>query len=83
MQDEIARPLATPISSKPKPTPSSFLEPEDSKVSVLSDDTIDDFIQADFAVVQFYSWRCSWSQRVFPEYTKASVELKRLDPDIK
>lgn len=53
------------------------MEPEHVAVSVLSSHTIDDFIKADFAVVTFYSANAD-----SPEYTKASVELKRLAPVI-
>eukprot|EP00752_Nemacystus_decipiens_P011255 g10003.t1 len=73
--------LQTHASSKPASPP--LVEPEDSEVSVLSEDTIDGFIQSDFAVVQFYTRRCVWCQKLSPEYTKASIKLKRLDPDIK
>lgn len=60
------------------------MEPEDSAVSVLSDDNFHDFIKAEMAVVNF--WGASWngfSRRLAPEYTKASIELKRVDPTIR
>lgn len=49
----------------------------------MSKDTIDDFVLADFTVVEFYVPWCSRCHTLFEEYTKASIELKRVDPDIK
>lgn len=63
--------------------PSPLAEPEDSEVTVLSKDTIDDFITADFAVVEFYAPLSPICVRFSPEFTKASIELKRVDPAIK
>lgn len=60
-----------------------MVEPEESAVSVLSEDTFDDFIQADFAVVNFYMPGSVHCIKLFPEYTKASIELRLLDPEIK
>ena len=68
----------------PAPAPKkSFQEPEDSAVSVLSVETFDDFIQADFAVVDFFMPWSGHCKKLFPEYTQASIELRLLDPDIK
>lgn len=74
----------TPAPKKP-PSPQipSYPEPEDSAVSVLVKDTLDDFIQDEFAVVDFYMPWSGHCKKLRPEYTKASIELKRLDPEIK
>lgn len=80
-QQEIARPLASPVSSKRRTNP--FVEPEDSEVSDLSKDTFDDFVQAEFAVVYFYMPWSNYCKTLRPQYTEASIELRRLDPDIK
>lgn len=75
--------VTPPPSASNKPTLLPLKEPEESEVIVLSKDTIDDFVRAELAVVEFYA---SWShhcRRLFPEYTKASIELRGLDPAIK
>lgn len=58
-------------------------EPEGSAVSDLSKDTFEDFIEAEFAVVHFYDPWSNSDKGFGPEYSKASIELERLDPDIK
>lgn len=63
--------------------PLPLVEPEESEVSVLSQHNIDDFIRAGFAAVEFYAPKCPHCVTLFPEYTKASIELKRVDPDIR
>lgn len=52
-------------------------------MSVLSEDTFDDFIQAEFAVVDFYMPWSGHCKMLFPQYTQASIELALLDPNIK
>ena len=51
-------------------------------MSVLSKDTFDDFIQADFAVVDFYLPWSTHCQKLRPQYSEASIELRRRNPAI-
>lgn len=49
----------------------------------MSKGALNDFIEAEFAVVEFYKPRCNLCRMLWPECTKASIELKRLNSDIK
>lgn len=69
------------VSTAPPQPP--YVEPEDSAVSVLLMDTFDDFVRADFAVVHFCRPSFFHCKRLFPEYTRASIELKGFDVAIK
>ncbi|CAM9895812.1 unnamed protein product, partial [Ectocarpus sp. 4 AP-2014] len=67
----------------PKRPPSPRLvEQEDSEVTVLTKANSQQFIAGEFAVVEFYVW-CGHCEKLFPEYTEASKELKEIDPTIK
>lgn len=58
---------------------------EDGAVSILDHLTIGDFIQAELAVVEFHLGSGGWGvhQMCSPEYSKASIELERVDPTVK
>lgn len=81
VQDGVTPLPLPPVSNKPPLLP--LKEPEESEVSVLSKDTIFDFVEAEFAVVEFYAPTWPHCRMLFPEYTKASIELRALDPSIR
>lgn len=82
IKDGVEPPPPPPAPKRPPSPP--LIEPEDSEVTTLTRDTFRAFItDNEFAVVEFYAPWCGHCKKLFPEYTKASIELKGHDPAIK
>lgn len=82
IKDGVEPPKPPPAPQRPPAEP--LVEPANSEVTVLDIDTIDKFIgENEYAVIEFYAPWCGHCKKLFPEYTKASIELKGHEPSIK